>query len=124
MTQIGDQDGIHASIERLRKLDPGGTKPSRNPNDLATWGAWDKLERTLQILKDDHDARSQQGGGATLSVPFPGGSSLGTPPVTAPSMGIPMDIPAESKTSSTIESSLPDTEPSQSSTENSEETSG
>lgn len=54
-TIIGSQDGIHAAMERLRKLDPGGTKPNRNPNDLSTWGAWDKLERTLQILKDDHD---------------------------------------------------------------------
>ncbi|HSV08550.1 MAG TPA: hypothetical protein VLI07_18685 [Candidatus Binatus sp.] len=55
MTKIGDQDGIHASIERLRVLDPGGTKPARDPNNLATWGAYDKLERTLQILKNDHD---------------------------------------------------------------------
>jgi hypothetical protein len=54
MTLIGGQDGIHASIERLRKLDPGGTKPNRT-DDLATWGAYDKLERTLQILADDHD---------------------------------------------------------------------
>jgi hypothetical protein len=55
MTQIGGQDGIHASIERLRALDPGGTKPNRDPGNLATWGAYDKLERTLQILRNDHD---------------------------------------------------------------------
>jgi hypothetical protein len=55
MTVIGDQDGIHASIERLRALDPDGTKPNRDPNNLATWGAYDKLERTLQILKNTHD---------------------------------------------------------------------
>ena len=58
MTTIGNQDGIHASIERLRALDPAGTKPNRNPDDLGTWGAWDKLERTLQMLKDDHDKTS------------------------------------------------------------------
>jgi hypothetical protein len=54
---IGTQDGIQAAINRLIELDPGGTKPNRDPNDLATWGAWDKLLRTLQILKDDHDAQ-------------------------------------------------------------------
>jgi len=58
MTTIGNQDGIAAAINRLRTLDPGGTKPNRNPDDLGTWGAWDKLERTLQILADDHDEQA------------------------------------------------------------------
>jgi hypothetical protein len=55
MADIGSQDGIHASIERLRALDPGGTKPGRDPANLATWGAWDKLERTLTMLRQAHD---------------------------------------------------------------------
>jgi len=57
MQKIGSQDGIKASIDRLRKIDPSGTNPNRNPNDLSTWGAWDKLERTLQILRNDHDSQ-------------------------------------------------------------------
>lgn len=57
---IGKQDGINAALDRLCTLDPGGTKPNRNPNDLATWGAYDKLRRTLQILKDDHDAQGKE----------------------------------------------------------------
>jgi hypothetical protein len=67
MTQIGDQDGVKAAMNRLRQLDPQGTKPNRNPDDLATWGAWDKLERTLQILADDHD---KGGSGGQSDNPF------------------------------------------------------
>ena len=52
---IGPNHGISAAIARLRKLDPGGTRPNRDPDDLSTWGAWDKLERTLLILAEDHD---------------------------------------------------------------------
>ena len=74
MQTIGDQDGISAAVGRLRTLDPGGTKPNRNPDDLATWGAWDKLERTLQILADDHDSQPA-GGGSDLDNPFIGASS-------------------------------------------------
>jgi len=61
MPEIGDQDGIRASTNRLRALDPGGTiVPQGQTIDdltqpLSQWKAWDKLERTLQILKDDHD---------------------------------------------------------------------
>lgn len=60
--KIGDQDGISASANRLRALDPGGTiVPQGKTIDdltqpLSQWKAWDKLERTLRILKDDHDA--------------------------------------------------------------------
>ncbi|HKE76632.1 MAG TPA: hypothetical protein VKB57_23645 [Acidimicrobiales bacterium] len=79
MSTIGTQDGIHASVERLRKLDPGGTKPNRNPDDLATWGAWDKLERTLQILRDDHDTGGTVGYEAP---PFGGSTSRGEPAET------------------------------------------
>lgn len=64
---IGSQDGIRAAVNRLRADDPGGTlAPEGVPKgaDLAEylgkpvdqWKAYDKLERTLQILKDDHDA--------------------------------------------------------------------
>ena len=56
MAAIGSQDGINASVDRLIALDPGGSKPNRNPNDLATWGAYDKLRRTLTMLREDHDA--------------------------------------------------------------------
>lgn len=55
---IGPQHGIDAAIDRLVALDPGGSKPNRNPNDLATWGAYDKLRRTLKILAADHDGHS------------------------------------------------------------------
>jgi hypothetical protein len=54
-TLIGHQDGIQAAVNRLIALDPAGSKPNRDPSDINTWGAWDKLQRTLQILKDDHD---------------------------------------------------------------------
>ena len=93
MQTIGDQDGIHAAMERLRKLDPGGTKPNRNPDDLATWGAWDKLERTLQILADDHDA----GGQAYQDSPFLVVSSLGTQHPIALSTGTTTATPEESE---------------------------
>lgn len=49
MERIGFQSGIKAAMARLRKLDPGGTNASGT-------GAWDKLERTLSILANDHDA--------------------------------------------------------------------
>jgi hypothetical protein len=66
-TQIGNQDGIKASVNALRDLDPtktllvkdpasGWPDLSTLPTDLGKWKAWDKLQRTLQILKDDHDA--------------------------------------------------------------------
>ena len=53
---IGPQHGIDAMFDRLIKLDPGGSKPNRNPNDLATWGAYDKARRSLKKLVEDHDA--------------------------------------------------------------------
>jgi hypothetical protein len=58
MEKIGNQDGINAAVDRLIALDPGGSKPNRKPDDLGTWGAYDKLRRTLALLKDDHDARA------------------------------------------------------------------
>jgi hypothetical protein len=69
MSAIGSQDGIKAAINRLRDLDPGGTLLKKGssgwpdisslPSDVSQWKAWDKLQRTLQILKNDHDASFQ-----------------------------------------------------------------
>lgn len=53
---IGPQHGIDAAVDRLISLDPSGSKPNRDPDDIATWGAYDKLRRTLKILAADHDA--------------------------------------------------------------------
>ena len=58
MDLIGTQHGVDAAIDRLIKLDPAGSKPNRNENDLATWGAYDKLRRTLTILVSDHDEQA------------------------------------------------------------------
>jgi hypothetical protein len=58
MQTIGDQHGVDAAVDRLIKLDPSGSKPNRNPDDLSTWGAYDKLRRTLTILVDDHDEQA------------------------------------------------------------------
>ena len=66
-TKIGSQDGIKAACNRLRDLDPSGTLLQKAggswpdistlpQNDVGSWKAYDKLQRTLQILKDDHDA--------------------------------------------------------------------
>lgn len=66
---IGTQDGIVAAVNRLRDLDPAGTLLKKGPSgwpsittlpsDLSTWKAYDKLQRTLQILKDDHDVTDE-----------------------------------------------------------------
>ena len=64
---IGPNDGITAMMNRLRDLDPGGTRLVKGtdgkwpPVDTLTvpvkdWKAYDKAERSLQILVDDHDA--------------------------------------------------------------------
>jgi hypothetical protein len=65
MQKIGSQDGIKAAVNALRDLDPSKTllvKVGKDwpdiaslPPDMGKWKAWDKLQRTLQILKDDHD---------------------------------------------------------------------
>ena len=67
MTKIGNQHGVTASTNRLRDLDPGGTllvkgddgkwpPISTLPSDVSKWKAFDKLERSLSILVEDHDA--------------------------------------------------------------------
>lgn len=70
VTKIGSQDGVDASCNRLRDLDPGGTimrkdaKGKWPPLDalagtpLDTWKAYDKLQRALSILVEDHDAHA------------------------------------------------------------------
>ena len=70
VTKIGSQDGVTASCNRLRDLDPGGTVLVKAPNDkgkmewpsidtitkpIDQWKAYDKLERALSILVEDHD---------------------------------------------------------------------
>ena len=60
-TLIGDQHGIKAMCDHWRSVWPTKTKQNRDPNDLGTWGAIDKLERTLMILTADHDAWVRSG---------------------------------------------------------------
>ena len=40
----------------VRDPDDDGTNPNRDPNNLSTWGAYDKLRRALLMLVADHDA--------------------------------------------------------------------
>jgi len=63
---IGSQDGITAAMNRLRDMDPKGTKLKKGADGkwpsidtledipLDQWKAYDKLERTLRILKEAH----------------------------------------------------------------------
>jgi hypothetical protein len=80
MQPIGDQDGITAGANRLRDLDPKGTLLKKGsdgkwPNmwdELADtpvedWKAWDKWQRSFQILVDDHD--NAGGGGSPIPPP-------------------------------------------------------
>src|SRR5262245_39954690 len=71
MTKIGDQDGIKASMNRLRDLDPGGTLLKKGADgkwpDINTltqpldqWKSWDKWEREQRIVKQDHDAAEDE----------------------------------------------------------------
>lgn len=68
MQTIGTNDGVAATLNRLRTLDPAGTilKPDakgKYPADLSSldgvpldqWKAYDKLQRSLKILVADHD---------------------------------------------------------------------
>ena len=61
--KIGYQSGIAASMNRLRLMDPAGK------------AAYDKLQRTLKILADDHDA-----GMAPAPAPTPTPTPAPTPP--------------------------------------------
>jgi hypothetical protein len=59
MTLIGSQHGITAMANVWREQWPDKTKPNRKPDDLSTWGAIDKIERTLLTLAEDHDAQEK-----------------------------------------------------------------
>jgi hypothetical protein len=54
METIGSQHGITAMANIFREQWPEKTKKP-DPDDVSTWGAIDKLERTLTILASDHD---------------------------------------------------------------------
>jgi hypothetical protein len=67
--KIGSQHGVVAGANRLRSLDPGGTLLKRNIDGswpdmnealagipVDQWKAWDKWQRSFQILVQDHDA--------------------------------------------------------------------
>lgn len=61
MPKIGYQDGLKAAYQRIKKLDPAGCNPNYNPDNpdaipVDQLKAWDKVHRTLKILKEDHDA--------------------------------------------------------------------
>jgi hypothetical protein len=75
MTKIGSQDGVTATANRLREMDPAGTllvKDSKGKwvadpkvpgvgiegltQPLDKWKAYDKFERAVAILVADHDA--------------------------------------------------------------------
>ena len=63
---IGSQHGVTASVNRMRTLDPGGTLLVADASGkwpplssltapVKDWRAYDKLERSLTILVEDHD---------------------------------------------------------------------
>ena len=66
--KIGHQHGATAAANRLRDLDPAGTRllkkdgkwPSidtlENQGTQEGWGAWDKIERSWKLTFYDHDA--------------------------------------------------------------------
>jgi hypothetical protein len=67
--KIGSNHGVTAGANRLRNLDPGGTLLKKNLDGswpdmnqalagtpLDQWKAWDKWQRSFQILVSDHDA--------------------------------------------------------------------
>lgn len=61
MGKVGYQDGLKAAYERIKKIDPGGCNPKYDPDHpdalpVDQLKAWDKVHRTLKIIKEDHDA--------------------------------------------------------------------
>lgn len=61
MGKVGYQDGLKAAYQRIKKIDPAGCNPNYNPDDpdaipVDQLKAWDKVHRTLKIMKEDHDA--------------------------------------------------------------------
>jgi hypothetical protein len=74
--KIGSQHGVVAGANRLRSLDPGGTLLKKNVDGswpdmnealagvpVDQWKAWDKWQRSFQILVQDHDASLPSNGG-------------------------------------------------------------
>lgn len=59
MAKIGTQHGITAFVDWLQKQ-PNVPKrgPNYNAGDLSTWPWPEKLERTLNMLREDHDKRN------------------------------------------------------------------
>jgi hypothetical protein len=69
MPKVGYQDGLKAAYNRIKKLDPEGCNPNYNPDNpdaipVDQLKAWDKVHRTLKILKEDHDAAIPSNGGS------------------------------------------------------------
>lgn len=78
-TKVGYQDGLKAAYQRIKKLDPSGCNPNYNPDDpnaipVDQLKAWDKVHRTLKIMKEDHDASIPN------TPPDNGGDNGGTEP--------------------------------------------
>jgi hypothetical protein len=64
--KIGYQDGITAFFDWYRKQPNVPQRgPNYDPDNIDTWPWPDKMERTMRILKDDHDA-------AVANPPQPG----------------------------------------------------
>ena len=62
MQRIGSQNGIEATYNRLKKLDPEGCNPAFDPKQpfalpVEQLKAYDKWCRTMNILVTDHDAQ-------------------------------------------------------------------
>ena len=86
MEVIGSQDGVTASMNRLRDMDPGGTLLKKDASGkwpkesidtltqpLDQWKAYDKLERSLTILVEDHDADVALVQNSAMGEEAPGG---------------------------------------------------
>ena len=61
LTRIGSQNGIEATYNRWKKLDPEGCNPAFDPKlpfalPVEQLKAYDKWVRTMTILVNDHDA--------------------------------------------------------------------
>lgn len=72
MTTIGTQHGITAMCNNWRGLWPQWTNAAKVDGDLSTYKGLDKLERTLLILAEDHDARGEE---SQSGLPFSAGST-------------------------------------------------
>lgn len=83
MAKVGFQDGLKAGYQRIKKLDPAGCNPNYDPDNpdalpIDQLKAWDKVHRTLKIMKEDHDA----------AIPSNGGNGDEEPPPPDPHFGI------------------------------------